>query len=154
MTAAAPAFYLHANALLLGEKGLLLRGPSGAGKSALTLALISRFQAQGDFARLVGDDRVGVEASHGRLVARPHPAIAGLLEIRGLGLARVAFEAACVLHAIVDICGAEETPPRHPEAHEKIASICGIALPRLAAKDCSDVSVARIAFFLQEITTI
>lgn len=154
MTAAAPPLYLHANALLLGEKGLLLRGPSGSGKSALTLALMSRFEARGDFARLVGDDRVGVEARCGRLVARPHPAIAGLLEIRGLGLMRVAYEAACVLHAIVDIRGPGETPSRHPEADEKTASICGIALPRLAAKDCSDVSVARIVFFLQGITTI
>ncbi|WP_442756011.1 HPr kinase/phosphorylase [Methylocystis sp. JAN1] len=154
MTAEAPTLYLHANALLLGEKGLLLRGPSGSGKSALTLALISRVEAQGDFARLVGDDRVGVGARHGRLVARPHPAIAGVLEIRGLGLTRVAFEAACVLHAVVDICGSEERPARCPEPDEKIASICGVALPRLVAKDCTDVSVARILFFLQGIMTI
>jgi HPr kinase/phosphorylase len=151
MTGPAPSLYLHANALVLGEKGLLLRGPSGAGKSALTLALISRFEAQGDFGRLVGDDRVAVEALHGRVVARPHPAIEGMIEIRGLGVSRIAFEAACVLHAIVDICGA---PSRHPESAEKSASICKIALPRLAVADCSDVSVARIIFFLQRITTI
>lgn len=154
MTAAeAPSPYLHANALALGEKGLLLRGPSGAGKSALTLDLIARFQSQGDFARLVGDDRVRVEARGGRLVARPHPAIKGVIEARGLGLAPVEFEPACVLHAVVDICAPGETPPRHPEEREKTASICGIALPRFVAADCSNVSITRITFFLQRITT-
>jgi HPr kinase/phosphorylase len=153
MTAPGPSLYLHANALVLGEKGLLLRGPSGAGKSALTLALISRFEARRDFARLVGDDRVAVEALHGRLVARPHPAIEGMIEVRGLGVTRIAFEPACVLHAIVDICEAQEAPSRYPEPKEKSALICKIALPRLAVADCSDVSVARIIFFLQQITT-
>jgi len=154
MTGGAPSPYLHANALVLGEKGLLLRGPSRSGKSALTLALISRFQSQGDFARLVGDDRVGVEARNGRLVARPHPAIAGMIEVRGLGVMRVDFEAACALHAIVDIRAAGEWPSRYPEDDEKTASLCGVVLPRLAAEGCSDASVARIIFFLQGIKTI
>lgn len=154
MTGARGPTYLHANALVVGEKGLLLRGPSGAGKSALTLALVSRFTAQGDFARLVGDDRVGVEPRHGRLVARPHPSIAGMIEARGLGVTRIAFEAACVLHAVIDLCGAEETPPRCPEIQDETAEICGIVLPRLAAKGCGDASVAQICLFLQQITTI
>jgi HPr kinase/phosphorylase len=150
----APSSYIHANALVLGEKGLLLRGPPGSGKSALTLDLISRFEARGDFARLVGDDRVSVEARGGRLVARPHPAIAGMIEARGLGLIRVECEPACVLHAVVDVCAPGDTPPRHPEEDEKSASVRGIILPRLFAADCGNASVARIIFFLQGITTI
>lgn len=154
MTGAATASYLHATALVLGERGVLLRGPSGAGKSALALALIAHFEARGDFARLVGDDRVHVEALDGRLVARPHPAIAGLVEARGLGLSPAPSEPACVLHAIVDLSPRGEAPPRYPCEEEKTAELHEIALLRLAAEGCSDASVARIAFFLQGITTI
>ena len=65
----------HANALLLGATGVLLRGVSGAGKSALTLELIARARLRGDFARLIGDDRVMLENCNGRLIARPREPI-------------------------------------------------------------------------------
>lgn len=154
MTGKADAAYLHANALALGEKGLLLRGPSGAGKSALTLALIARVAAQGGFARLVADDRVRVDAQGGRLVARPHPAIAGLIEIRGLGPVRVPFEKACLLHAVIEVGASGEAPPRYPEDAQKCALLRGVALPRLYVQGCDDVSLARIAFFIQSVNTI
>ncbi len=154
MTAAGNAVHLHATALVLGEKGLLLRGPSGAGKSSLALALIAFFEAKGEFARLVGDDRVRVEAVHGRLVARPHPLIEGVLEVRGLGLSRLPCEPACILHALVDVRLPGQQLTRCPEEAEKYDDLCGIALPRLATPACGDGAVARIAFFLQSITTI
>jgi HPr kinase/phosphorylase len=150
----ARAAYLHANALVVGETGLLLRGPSGSGKSALTLALISRCQSQGEFASLVGDDRVSLEASHGRLVARPHPAIAGMIELRGFGLTRMDYEPACVLHAIVDISAPGVPPSRMPLEEDKTETLQGIVLPRLCVEACSEVSVARIIFFIQSIATI
>lgn len=153
MTAAADAVFVHATALAVGETGLLLRGASGSGKSALALALISHTQAHGAFARLVGDDRVGLEIRNGRLLARPHPSIAGLIEARGLGLAAVAFEPVCVLHAIVDICAAGERPPRYPDVDERRAVIQGIALPRLFVESGDAASVARIILFLQGIKT-
>jgi HPr kinase/phosphorylase len=154
MTGGAGPLYVHASALVLGEKGLLLRGPSGAGKSALALALVSRFEARGEFARLVGDDRVSVEAAGGRLVARPHPAIAGLIEARGLGLLRLDHEPACVLHALVDLEGPGKSSARYPEATEKTVLLEGNALPRLLAQGCGDASVARIVAFLRALRTI
>lgn len=152
MSGAGPTF-LHANAVALGEKGLLLRGPSGCGKSALSLALIARCRAQGDFARLVGDDRVMIEAVNGRIIARPHPAIHGKMEVRGLGLVALDYEPACAIDAIVDLCAPGETPARYPEEAAKSAVLLGVALPRLATPDCGDVSVERIAFFIQRMTT-
>ncbi len=153
MTGGRPV-YCHGNALVLGEKGLLLRGPSGSGKSAFTLALISRCHSRRDFARLVADDRVSLEARNGRLVARPHPAIAGALEVRGLGLTRMEYEPACVLHAIVDICAAGAAPPRMPEETEESEVLLGIALPRLCVEACREVSVARIFLFIQSVGSI
>jgi HPr kinase/phosphorylase len=129
-----PAAFIHANALLIGETGLLLRGPSGSGKSALTLRLVDRAKSGGLFAALIGDDRVRIENRSGRLIARPHAAIAGLIEMRGRGLVSVAFESAGVIHGVVDLAPlASEGPPRCPEPGEDVAEICGVSLPRCAA---------------------
>jgi HPr kinase/phosphorylase len=143
---------VHACAVVLGGAGVLLRGRSGSGKSALALALVDRFQARGDFAALVADDRALVEACSGRLIARPHPAITGMIEARGLGIVAIPYEKACQLHAVVDIGVAGETPPRFPEEKEKCAELAGVVLPRLFVQTCNDVAVARIALFLQRIT--
>ena len=60
--------YVHANALVLGEFGLLLRGPSGAGKSDADAASSSPTGGRAALSRrLVGDDRVSLDARHGRL---------------------------------------------------------------------------------------
>ena len=144
---------IHAVAVVLGGTGVLLRGRSGSGKSALALALIDRFQAHGDFAALVADDRTLLDACAGRLIARPHPAIAGMIEARGIGLVSVPYEKACRLHAVIDIGAPGETTPRLPEETEKNVELAGIALPRLFVEGCDNVTVAKITLFLQMITT-
>ena len=85
---------IHASAVLVGARAVLIRGPSGSGKSRLALALLHA-AAQGliPFARLVADDRAHVEAAHGRLLVRPAEALAGLIEVRGLGIRRVPYRA-------------------------------------------------------------
>ena len=55
------------------------------------------------FARLVADDRAHVEAVHGRLLVRPAPALAGLIEVRGLGIRRVPHEPLAVVGLVVEL---------------------------------------------------
>ena len=93
---------LHGAAVAVGEAGVLIRGVSGAGKSSLALALVEAAVARGMFARLVADDRVLLEVLNGRLLARPHPAIAGRVERRGQGIGLVDHEAAVVLRCVLD----------------------------------------------------
>ncbi len=121
--------YIHANALIVGETGLLLRGASGAGKSALTLELLSLARARGDFAGLIGDDRISLESHGGRLIARPHPEIAGLIEARGMGLLRLPYETGGVIHAIVDLTP-HTTLERLPEPATQMAALLGVSMPR------------------------
>ena len=132
-TQAAAQETVHASCVLLDEAGVLIRGPSGSGKSALCLALLDRFFLEGRHARLVGDDRVRLEAHHGRLVAGPHPALAGLIEIRGLGIRRLATHApAAVLRLVVDLVPeTERFPERLPDSAAS-ALLLGVAVPRLA----------------------
>ena len=99
---------IHASAVLIGPKAALIRGPAGAGKSQLVWDLLQA-AAQGalPFARLVGDDRVHVEARAGRLLVRPAPALAGLIEIRGLGIRRLPYEPVAVVGLVVDLAAAD-----------------------------------------------
>ncbi|GJD63902.1 HPr kinase/phosphorylase [Methylobacterium frigidaeris] len=120
---------VHASCVVLGEDGILIRGPSGSGKSTLVRDLLRLGAISGLFAALVGDDRVTLTQRHGRLVAAPHPALAGLLEIRGLGLQPVdATVSSAILRLVVDLA---EAVPRMPEAGTGTILLQGVALPRM-----------------------
>lgn len=121
---------VHASAVLVGAHAVLIRGPSGSGKSRLALALLEAAESgQIHFARLVGDDRVHVDAVHDRILVRPHAALAGLIEVRGLGIRRVAFEPVARVGLVVDLAAADAA--RLPEAATSMISLSGISLPRL-----------------------
>jgi HPr kinase/phosphorylase len=122
---------VHASAVLVGARAVLIRGPSGSGKSRLAFDLIQAARAALlPFARLVADDRVHLETANGRLFARPAAALAGLLEVRGVGLMRVAHEPCAVVGWVVDLAAAEAK--RLPDAAGRTTEIDGIILPRLA----------------------
>ena len=121
----------HASAVLIGAHAALIRGPSGAGKSRLAFDLIGLSGRGGlPFARLVGDDQVVLEARNGRLLVRPAAALAGLIEVRGLGIRRLPHEPLAVVGLVIDLAASdgERLPP--PEASR--TAISGIELPRLA----------------------
>ena len=122
---------VHASAVLVGPRAVLIRGPAGSGKSRLVLGLIEAARCgRLAFARLVADDRVRLTSSHGRLLARAPQGIAGLLEVRGLGIRRLDHEPVAVVGRVVDLAVAEAS--RLPEAAEQETDIEGINLPRIA----------------------
>ena len=84
---------VHATCIAVGGKGVLLLGPPGSGKSDLALRLIDTSglgvgQTQ-LHAQLVADDQVRLSRVGNELQAAAPDALAGLLEIRGLGIVRV-----------------------------------------------------------------
>jgi HPr kinase/phosphorylase len=123
---------VHASAVLVGARAVLIRGPAGSGKSRLAFDLISGAGAAGPlrFARLVADDRAEVEAAAGRLLVRPAPALAGLIEVRGLGLRRLPHEPVAVVGLVVDLDAADAQ--RLPAAEQARVTIDGVALARVA----------------------
>jgi HPr kinase/phosphorylase len=121
---------VHASAVLVGDRAVLIRGPSGAGKSRLAFDLILAGRTgQLPPAVLVGDDRVHLDTSDGKLLVRPTPALAGLIEIRGLGIRRCDFAHEAVVGLVVDLdaADAERLPP--PEALQ--TRLNGVLLPRI-----------------------
>jgi HPr kinase/phosphorylase len=121
---------VHASAVLVGNRAVLIRGPSGAGKSRLAFDLILAGRSgQIPHCVLIGDDRVHLQASKGQLVVRPAHELAGLIEIRGLGIRRCDFAGEAIVRLVVDLRAeeAERLPP--PEA--LTTSISGIIIPRI-----------------------
>jgi len=136
---------IHASAVLAGARAVLIRGPAGSGKSRLALNLIqAAANGQLIFARLVADDRVHVEASHDRLIARPPAALAGLLEVRGLGILHLPYEPMAVVSWVVDLGVA--APMRIPDDSTAHAVVAGVRIRRLAvAPGCDPVPMVLAA---------
>jgi serine kinase of HPr protein (carbohydrate metabolism regulator) len=121
---------VHASAVKVGDRAVLIRGPSGSGKSRLAFDLILAGRTgQLPSAILVGDDRVHLDTDGEKLWVRPARELAGLIEIRGLGIRRCDHVSEAVVGLVVDLAAqdAERLPP--PPALE--IDLSGVKLPRI-----------------------
>lgn len=108
-----------ASAVALGGRAVLIEGVPGSGKSSLALALIDRG------AVLIGDDGVTLKERDGGLFASPPPNIAGLLEVRNLGL--LSFPV-CRDVPVALVLRLTNDAPRFIDEAQQIA-IAGVTLP-------------------------
>jgi HPr kinase/phosphorylase len=121
---------VHASAVLVGDRAVLIRGPSGSGKSRLAFDLILAGRSgQIPPAILVGDDRVHLDTSAGNLTVRPAAELAGLIEIRGLGIRQIDHTGEAMVGLVVDLGAADAE--RMPAAEALTTSVNGIKLPRI-----------------------
>jgi HPr kinase/phosphorylase len=133
--------HIHASCVSREGAGVLLLGPPGSGKSDLALRLLSRGFA------LVADDQVVLDEG----LARPAPALAGLLEVRGLGIVRVvhAPEARLVLAIELGASPRLPEPRRHPELDLPLVAVEAFAASApdrvVLALDCALGRVSQIA---------
>lgn len=108
---------LHATCVALGNCGVLLVGPSGSGKSDLALRLIDQpgrgIGAAVMDGRLVADDQVVLTRKGDDLIASAPERLAGLMEIRGQGIVRLAPGGPVKLSLMVVLAPAEDIE-RHP----------------------------------------
>lgn len=112
---------IHATTVAIGTRAVLIEGPSGAGKSDLALRLIDRG------AVLVADDRTVLTREGERLVASPPATIAGLIEVRGIGVVPLPHVGAARVVLAVDLSA---TVARMPEPATRIYA--DVALPLIA----------------------
>jgi serine kinase of HPr protein (carbohydrate metabolism regulator) len=123
---------IHGTCLALGDDGVLLLGAPGSGKSDLALRLIDAagmgLSGVARIARLVADDQVAIRRAEGRLIASAPQALAGKLEIRGIGIVDIAPQANAALRLAVRLTPAAEIE-RLPDLAQARMEILGIAIP-------------------------
>ena len=116
-----------------GGDALLLLGPSGAGKSDLLLRLIDQGFA------LVADDQVIIEDG----LARPPAPLAGMLEVRGLGLFQLPYVAPARLRLVVSLGAMPAARLPRPSLHP------GLGLPEIIVDPATPSAPARVALALE-----
>jgi HPr kinase/phosphorylase len=122
---------IHGTCVAFGPHAALLRGPSGSGKSDLALRFLA-LPADGERRpALVADDQVFIEATGNVLLASPPPAIAGKLEVRGLGIIDVPYAKNAELILVVDLVAADKVQ-RMPLEDLEQSEIAGALLSRVA----------------------
>jgi HPr kinase/phosphorylase len=97
---------IHASCAARDGHGVLLTGPPGSGKSDLLLRLLDIGFA------LVADDQVDVEGA----TATAPASLAGLLEVRGLGVVRLPYARSAKLALAVALERGDRLP--QPQRHE------------------------------------
>ncbi len=128
----------QASCVAIGGRGLLIAGPPGSGKSILALSLIDRG------AQLVGDDGVELSVREGTLWAAPHPAIAGLIEVRNVGIVDLATTRA----PVALLLRLTDAAPRFVDAAAS-ETIAGCTIPALAFDPAIAAAAIRAEFALK-----
>lgn len=121
MTAPREPELVHATGVVIDEIGVLLVGASGAGKSDLALRLIDRG------ATLIGDDYLQARNVSGALQVAVPGRIAGLIEVRGVGILPRLYHATAMIRAVFALSNEPGWEERMPEPHTTV--IAGVTLP-------------------------
>lgn len=95
---------VHGTCVAIDEFGVLIIGPPGSGKSDLALRLVDLG------ARLVADDYLYVEASGQELLATVPDTIAGMMEVRGLGIVTLPYLDTCRVGLCVELVEPARVP--------------------------------------------
>lgn len=116
-----PDRLVHASCVAIGGRAVLLAGRSGAGKSDLALRLIDRG------AKLVSDDYTELRCLGATLLAKAPETIAGKIEVRGVGIVELEFEADVPVCLYADL---DRAADRLPEA--RVIALAGMNIPLIA----------------------
>jgi HPr kinase/phosphorylase len=134
---------IHATAVAIDGRAVLLRGASGSGKSDLALRLIDAG------ARLVADDQSDLRRQGAVLIVRAPATIAGLIELRGIGIMRLDALSEAPVALIADLVPADDVerlPARRSEA------ILGLAIPRIVMAPFEASAAAKLRLALRAFT--
>jgi len=132
---------LHASAVAIDGRAVLLMGPSGAGKSDLALRLLDRGFT------LVSDDQTLVRREGARLIASAPDTIAGKLEIRGVGIVAMESVANVPVCLLVELTSDIQRLP--DDSRER--PILGVSLPLVSIDAMTASAASKVALALDRL---
>jgi len=112
---------VHATAVAIGGRAVLIGGRSGTGKSDLALRLIDRGAA------LISDDYTHVRRLKDRAIASAPAAILGKIEVRGVGVVELEPVSDLPIALFVDL---DREPDRLPDMEER-RMLAGLPIPTI-----------------------
>ncbi len=115
---------MHASFVVWKKKGILFRGKSGSGKSELALKFIENKNAV-----LVADDIVLLENRKNKLFGKVPENIAGLLEIRNVGISNYKYIPEAEISLLVNLVQTKQNLERFPK--NKSENILGVEIPAI-----------------------
>lgn len=130
---------LHATAIAFDADAVLFRGPPGSGKSDLALRCVTagalpKGCAPGlstTKAELVADDRCRIDRSGDAiLLASSPPTIAGLLEVRGVGIVQFPFRTRSQVRLMLDLVDDPAEIERLPPDRLETDYLLGVPIRR------------------------
>ena len=126
---------IHATCIAIGKRGVLLLGKSGTGKSELALRLLD------EGAKLVADDRTDLFLRGGALMARAPATIAGLMEVREMGIIAMPYAKSAKLALVVQL---GKRGPRLPRPRFYSAPFAAKPVPSIALDGHAPAATAKI----------
>ncbi|KFL32100.1 hypothetical protein JP75_03765 [Devosia riboflavina] len=138
---------IHATAILLDGKGILIRGSSGSGKSLLALYLLDVFASRNRDAALVSDDRVDIEHDGKTILLHTPSTIAGLIELRGHGIVSRPYQSGKRLDLVVDLVPALE---RMPENNDFKVRLLGLEIARCPVPQAGVIGIEHQRLLIEE----
>lgn len=129
---------LHATAVALQGRAVLIAGPSGSGKSDLALRLLDRGFT------LVSDDQTIVKRDGERLIASAPPNIAGKLEVRGIGIVEIEQAGEAPIALLVELTTDIQRLP--DDSRERL--ILGVNVPLVSIDAMTASAPSKVALAL------
>ncbi len=121
---------VHGTCVALGDRAALLRGAPGAGKSDLALRFLA-LPNEGELRPLlVADDQVQLDVNGAIVTVSAPETLAGMMEVRGLGIQEMPTIAAARLVLVCDLVAADQVPRMPPDPWDRTA-LEGVDMPLL-----------------------
>ena len=130
-----PAGLIHGSAVAYDNRAVLILGSPGSGKSALCAEIITRNGV------LVADDQVLISKGTPPQVS-PAQSLEGLIEMRGMGLIELPYQARAPLYLCVNL----DAPPTARMPEKTTCSIAGQSVAYFNMKGVSHLASAIILY--------
>ena len=135
---------IHANAVELDGRAVVLIGAPGSGKSSLSLGLMERG------GKLIADDYIHLDtAADGTLWASAPEQTAGKIEVRGYGILPTPHTQRGQVHLIVRLMDKGDVP-RMPESHTE--PLLGVDVPRIYLDPHAPQAIERLVVVLRTLS--